>query len=198
MFGSHPMLERKLRKNGTSALARVIACERNDLLSQKQSVPGGVGAPKSLCKLQLEVMPGGEPAFEVTTEAWLVGTEGAHEGMTVPGLFDPSDRTKVIVDESDAAWKAADRENMKARRAERAAASGQDPARLAAIEEMRRAAAEDPTAFLARMQEEGPAAFGLPGVRGAPPLCPHVRGPCRPLDEARGSARPRRAERRRV
>ena len=198
MFGSHPMLERKLRKNGTSALARVIACERNDLLSQKQSVPGGVGAPKSLCKLQLEVMPGGEPAFEVTTEAWLVGTEGAHEGMTVPGLFDPSDRTKVIVDESDAAWKAADRENMKARRAERAAASGQDPARLAAIEEMRRAAAEDPRLSSRGCKRKALQRWppGRPG--GAPRYAPHVRGPCRPLDEARGSARPRRAERRRV
>ncbi len=126
-------------------------------------------AGKSLCKLSLRVAPDGEPAFEVTTEAWLTGTEGAHDGMVVPVLYDPSDHSKLIVDQSDAAWKDADRETMRARRLARASARGEDPARTAAMEEMRRAAAADPQGFRKLMREQGPAAFGAPSPAATPP-----------------------------
>jgi hypothetical protein len=125
MSGDHPLLERKLRKNGKSAMATVVSYERT------KSGPMVYGASrKSLCTLRLRVAPDGEPAFEVTTEAWLTGTEGAHDGMVVPVLYDPSDHSKLIVDQSDAAWKDADRETMRARRLARASARGEDPARM--------------------------------------------------------------------
>lgn len=129
---------------------------------------------KSLCKLNLRVAPDGEPAFDATTEAWLTGTEGAHDGMVVPVLYDPSDHEKLIVDQSDAAWKDADRETMRARRVAQSSARGEDPARAAAMEQMRRAAAADPEGFRGRMHEQGPAAFGVPGV---PPTFPGVAAP---------------------
>ena len=180
-MGSHLLLERKLRKHGQAALATVVAVDRNDLLSQKESVPGGVGAPKSLCKMKLRVSPAGEDAFEVDAEAWMPGTKGAWEGMIVPVLFDPSDHTQIVVDQSDEAWKPADHENMAARRAARAAEQGADPERTAAVDRMRTAALADPEGFRKLMEEKGPAAFGLPGVPGAPPV---VAAPTKdPIDQ---------------
>lgn len=143
----------------------MVSCHRT--VSQKQSVPSGVGTPKSLCTLDLRVEPDGEPASEGRTDAWLIGTEGAHEGMMVPVLYDPSDHSKLVVDHSEAAWKAADRENMRVRHAARAAARGEDPARTAAIAGMRRAAATDPEGFRKLMQERGPAASSFTRVDGA-------------------------------
>jgi hypothetical protein len=164
MFGSHQLLEHKLRKSGKSALAKVTACERKETM--QQNVNAGVGTPKTLCYLELQVQPDGEPAFDAKTDAWMVGTEGAHVGMTVPVLYDPSDHDKVVVDSSEDAWRPADNENTFARIAARAAERGEDPSRTAAMMEMRRAALSDPEGFHKRMQEQGPAAFGLPGMPG--------------------------------
>src|SRR5712692_7445907 len=101
MLGSHQLLERKLRKSGKTALATVVSCHRT--LSVKESVPSGVETPRNLCTLDLRVEPDGEPAFEARTDAWLLGTEGAHEGMIVRVLYDPSDHSKLVVDQSEAA-----------------------------------------------------------------------------------------------
>jgi uncharacterized phage protein gp47/JayE len=79
-----------------------------------------------------------------------------------------SGRSTLATVSSEAAWQVADRENMRLRRIARAAARGQDPARTAAMEEMRRAAATDPEGFRELMRQRGPAAFGLPGAPGAP------------------------------
>ena len=164
MSGDHPLLERKLRKSGKSAMATVVSYDRI------KSGPMAYGASrKSLCKLNLRVAPDGESAFEATTEAWLRGTEGAHDGMVVPVLYDPSDHARLIVDQSDEAWKAADGETMRARRVAQASAKGGDPARTSAIDEMRRAAAADPAGFRKLMRDQGPAVFGLPGVPASVP-----------------------------
>ncbi len=169
MFGTHQLLEHRLRKSGKSALANVTACERKETM--QQNVNAGVGTPKTLCYLELQVQPEGEPGFEAKTDAWLVGTEGAHVGMTVPVLYDPSDHGKVVVDSSDEAWRPADNENTFARIAARAAERGEDPSRTAAMMEMRRAALSDPEGFRKTMRDQGPAAFGLPGPpqTSAPP-----------------------------
>jgi len=79
-------------------MATVVSCERT--YSQTQSGPGGVGAPKTLCKLELRVEPAGEATFDARTDASLLGTEGAHEGMVVV-LHDPSDHSKLVVDQSE-------------------------------------------------------------------------------------------------
>lgn len=168
MFGTHQLLERKLRKTGKAALATVTACDRTH--SMNESVAGGVGEPKTLCKLQLRVEPDGEPVFEASTNAWMMGTKGAYEGMVVPVLYDPSDHGKVVVDQSEEAWKPADRRNADARFAARAAARGDDPGRTAAMLNMKRAAATDPEGFRTLMREQGPAAFGLQGAATSFPI----------------------------
>jgi hypothetical protein len=172
MFGDH-----KLRKSGKSAMATVVSYQRILGVEENRGA-----APKSLCKLHLRVEPDGEPAFEATTKAWLQGTEGTHEGMVVPVLYDPSDHSELVIDQSDAAWKAAVSETMRAERVARAAARGDDPSRTAAVEEMRRAAASDPEGFRRLMREQGPAAFGLPGV---PATYPGMVAPTpqNPLDD---------------
>ena len=125
------------------------------------------------------MQPEGEPAFEAKTDAWMVGTEGAHEGMVIPVLYDQSDHSKLVVDNSDAAWKPADTANTNARIAAHEAEMGMDPARTAAMLEMRRAAVADPAAFRKLMREQGPAAFGLPGA----PLPEQAATPAAPLPQ---------------
>lgn len=169
MLGNHQLLERRLRKRGKTAMATVVSYHRT--LSMAESVQGGTPVPKSLCKVELRVEPDGESAFETTTEAWFVGTEGASEGMVVPVLYDPSDHSKLVVDHSDAAWKTADVDTMLARRAARRAAEGDDPAQTAAVGEMMSAAASDPEGFRKLMREQGPAAFGVNwGQPGSHPI----------------------------
>jgi putative oligomerization/nucleic acid binding protein len=179
MFGKHELLEHRLRKSGKAALAKVTACERKETI--REGVDVVVGVPKTLCYLELQVQPEGESAFEAKTDAWMIGTEGAHVGMTVPVLYDPSDHAKVVVDNSEEAWRPADKENAFARIGARAAERGEDPSRTAAMMEMRRAALDDPEGFRKMMREQGPAAFGLPGMPG--PLQTSAPAPSQdPLD----------------
>ena len=124
MFGNHQLLQRKLRKTGRSALATVVSCDRGLFINQSFSGESGVG--KRLCKLELRVQPDAEPEFDVRTDAWFGGREGAHEGMVVPVLYDPSDHGKVVIDQSDEAWKVANRANAQARIDAWAAAGGDD------------------------------------------------------------------------
>jgi len=162
MLGNHQLLTHRLRKSGKSCMATVVSYRRT--MGMNESIQGGAPFAKSLCELTLRVEPQGEPPFEARTEAWLLGTEGTHEGMVVPVLYDPSDHSKVVVDQSDAGWNQAVTDNAIAERTARAVARGEDPARTAAIEQMSRAALADPEGFRKLMREQGPAAFGLPGV----------------------------------
>jgi hypothetical protein len=122
MLGQHKLLEQKLRHKGTAALATVV--EVLSRHTQHQSNDLGQGRDSSLVKVRLRVEPEGEPAFEVTTDAWLPGTEGTSEGMMVPVLYDPKDHDKLVIDQREEAWGPAVRANtqlrMQAHRAEKA------------------------------------------------------------------------------
>jgi hypothetical protein len=102
MFGNHKRLEKKLRSTGgTSATATVVECKTgmtittgNDMIAANTKV---------VCKLKLQVTPSGEPAFEASTTARFSQFSVPSEGDTVSVIYDPSDRTKVVIDGSDAA-----------------------------------------------------------------------------------------------
>jgi hypothetical protein len=121
-LGQHKLLEERLRRRGTAALATVV--EVISRHRQHQSPTVGQGYDSSLVKVRLQVEPEGEAPFEVTTDAWLPGTEGTSEGMMVPVLYDPDDYDKLIIDGRDEAWAPAVRANtqlsMQAHRAEKA------------------------------------------------------------------------------
>ena len=98
----HSHLEKKLREHGRSAPA--------EILSIKTEGSGGTQNPLKawsaddddlttswfLCRLELRVMPPGEPAFEQTVHSRLNTLKS--KGDTVPVLYDPDDHGKVVVD----------------------------------------------------------------------------------------------------
>jgi putative oligomerization/nucleic acid binding protein len=103
MFGKHPLLERELRKSGKSAMAAVLTSEHE--LSHN--------AMKDHCTVTIRVEPEGEPAFEATAEAFL--TIAPRVGGVVAVLYDPTDHSKLVIDDSDAALRAAFTEDLRRR-----------------------------------------------------------------------------------
>lgn len=101
MFGNHKRLEGKLRAGGRSATATVLECKAGMTITNGN--PQLVANTEVVCKLRLQVTPEGEPAFDVTTSARYGQFGIPGEGDTVTVLYDPSDHSKVVVDESPAA-----------------------------------------------------------------------------------------------
>jgi hypothetical protein len=163
MFGNHELLERKLRKKGKAATATVLTFHKT--ISMTESVNGSIPVTKYLCTVDVSVQPGGEPAFETTTDAWFSGLEPS-PGTVVPVLYDPSDHSKLVVDHSDTAQVGAAVDTALGRRV----AEGADPASMTGIADMMRSAVSDPQAFKKLMREQGPAAFGVTGQMQGTPL----------------------------
>jgi hypothetical protein len=65
--------------------------------------PGQTGSFTDHCKLRLRVEPEGEPGFEVTIHHEFRESRGEAvpmEGWTVGVLYDPSDHSKVVLDQN--------------------------------------------------------------------------------------------------
>jgi hypothetical protein len=105
MLGHHALLERRLRKNGSKAFATVLECKQTNW-SETTGNPGIVGNTEILCNLKLQVAPDGEQPFEVPLD-WLFGQMSIPSADSkLPVLYDPSDHSKVIIDESPEAMQA--------------------------------------------------------------------------------------------
>jgi hypothetical protein len=104
VFYKHARVERKLREHGRSAPAEILSMRTEGSGNSAR----GMLAPDddltvswTLCRLELRVMPEGEPPFEVTARTRL--NTFKYKGDTVPVLYDPADHDKVVVDyEADA------------------------------------------------------------------------------------------------
>jgi hypothetical protein len=105
MFGHHELRERKLRKNGKTAIATVLECRRTNW-SETTGNPGLVGNTRVECKLKLRVEPAGETPFEAATDALFGQFSIPSEGMPLRVLYDPSNHKKVAIDHSEAAEEA--------------------------------------------------------------------------------------------
>jgi len=105
MLGQHGLLERHLRKSGKTAIATVIEC-RQTHWAVGSGNPDLIAGNKLVWKLKLRVEPDGEPAFEARTDEAFGQLSSPEVGMTAPVLYDPSDHTKVMIDNSDAAQEA--------------------------------------------------------------------------------------------
>jgi hypothetical protein len=104
MLYKHERLEKKLREKGRSAPAEILAMRtegRGNSARASWSNDDDLTTSWTLCRLELRVMPPGEPPFEATVRTRL--NTWKTKGATVPVLYDPDDHDKVVVDyQSDA------------------------------------------------------------------------------------------------
>jgi hypothetical protein len=100
----HGRLEKKLREHGRAAPAEILSMRREGRGSgfrAMRAADDDLTAGWTLCRMQLRVMPEGEPPFETTVRTRL--NTFKYKGDVVPVLYDPADHDKVVVDyESDA------------------------------------------------------------------------------------------------
>ena len=104
MFYKHEHLLKELRAHGRSATAEILSMrtEGSGNAATKMFAPDDdLTAQWTLAKLDLRVMPEGEPPFDVSVRSRLHTFK--YKGDTVPVLYDPADHDKVVVDyEADA------------------------------------------------------------------------------------------------
>jgi hypothetical protein len=102
VFYKHTRLEKKLREHGRAATAEILSMRTEGSgHSAKRTADDDLTQGWTLARLDLRVMPDGEPPFEVTVRSRLNTMKW--KGDTVPVLYDPDDHDKVVVDyETDA------------------------------------------------------------------------------------------------
>jgi hypothetical protein len=102
VFYKHTRLEKKLREGGRSAPAEILSMRTEGSgHSGKRTADEDLTQGWTLARLDLRVMPDGEPPFEVTVRSRL--NTAKWKGDSVPVLYDPDDHDKVVVDyEADA------------------------------------------------------------------------------------------------
>jgi hypothetical protein len=106
MFGHHPLLERKLRKEGRRAPAKIREAKRTHWTETVGS-DAVVADTSILWKLVLQVEPEGEPPFRAEVDE-LFGqmaspSPGADYSLMV--LYDPHDHSKIVVDHSEEGYR---------------------------------------------------------------------------------------------
>lgn len=172
MLGHNERLARKLKEQcGARAWATVLESDKQwGSAGGSNIAPGQAGSLTIHQKLKLRVEPDGEPSFEATVKQVFNDSHGWHipqEGYSVQVIYDPNDRSKLVLDLG--AMPVApgfDRDEATARQ-EQAMARMRDPeARSKQIEEMQaRAAAQVQSVAAAREMM----AKSFPQAQGAPP-----------------------------
>lgn len=154
----HSHLEKKLREHGRAARAEILSIKTEGNSGTQNPFKAYSASDDDLttswwlCKLELRVMPPGEPAFEKTVHTRLNTIKG--KGDTVPVLYDPDDHDDVVVDYNADAQAEMDRLNTLREAAKRlpadvrtearAAPLGTELQRLLELEEAERHAAAAP------------------------------------------------------
>lgn len=99
MIYKHERLEKKLREHGRTASAEILSMRTEGRASSAKaqwSADDDLTTSWTLCRLQLRVMPEGEPPFETTVRTRL--NTFKYKGDVVPVLYDPADHDRVVVD----------------------------------------------------------------------------------------------------
>jgi hypothetical protein len=100
MLGHHPLLERELLKKGRRAVATVLQSKRTHY-AETLGNASLVSDTRVLWKFVVRVEPEGEPSFEANIDELRPQTWSPIPGVRFPVLYDPEDRSKVVVDHSD-------------------------------------------------------------------------------------------------
>jgi hypothetical protein len=102
MLFNHSHLEKKLREHGRAAPAEILSIKTEGSSGTQNpfkawsSDDSDLTTTWFLCRLELRVMPPGEPAFEKTVHSRLNTLKS--KGDSVPVLYDPNDHDSVVVD----------------------------------------------------------------------------------------------------
>jgi hypothetical protein len=95
----HGHLEKKLREHGKQARAEILSIKtegQGNSMRAMFSDDSDLTTGWFLCRLDLRVMPPGEPPFETRVHTRLHTLKS--KGDMVPVLYDPGDHDKVVVD----------------------------------------------------------------------------------------------------
>jgi len=95
--------DEKLEEHGTRAPAEIVKAEQSGA-GVTAGNPALAGATEVVWKLAVRVKPEGGDPFDAHVEARLPQYTGLRVGTTVPVLFDPEDRSKIVLDSSPEAW----------------------------------------------------------------------------------------------
>jgi hypothetical protein len=128
MLGHHPLLSRRLRKEGRRAVATVVEAKRTQY-TETVGNDAIVGNTSILWKVVVSVEPPGEPPFQAELDVLLGQLSSTSPGDHFSVLYDPNDHSKVIVDQSAEGEQAAAQEAIDERvadRVERYRAAGQN------------------------------------------------------------------------
>ena len=119
MLGHHPMLRHELEKNGQRAFAKVREAKKTHYYESFGTTPAQeVQNTRVLWKLVLHVEPEGGDAFDANVEEFFtsnITVEPSERHYQFVVLFDPSDHSKVLIDDSDEASRMLDVELFKER-----------------------------------------------------------------------------------
>jgi hypothetical protein len=98
----HSHLEKKLREHGRAGQAEILSIKTEGNSGTLNPVKAYTSTDDDLttrwwlCKLELRIMPPGEPAFEKTVHSRLNTIKA--KGDIVPVLYDPDNHDDVVVD----------------------------------------------------------------------------------------------------
>jgi predicted Zn-dependent peptidase len=99
MLFKHGHLEKKLREHGKQARAEILSIKTEGQGSSMRAMfadDSDLTTGWFLCRLDLRVMPSGEPPFKTRVHTRLHTLKS--KGDMVPVLYDPDDHDKVVVD----------------------------------------------------------------------------------------------------
>jgi Short C-terminal domain len=119
MLGFHRKLRHDLEKNGQRALAKVREAKRTRVAFATGNAPADqVADQKVLWKLVVQVEPDGQEPFEAKVEEMLsyhMNVEPSERHYRFAVLYDPSDHSKVLIDQSDEGERMLEVSNLKER-----------------------------------------------------------------------------------
>ncbi len=154
MFGNNTRRLHKLQEHdGVKAHAKIIEANRTHMAFTSGD-PSIVANTTIIWKLKLAVQPDGQPPFMTQLEQRYGQFENPSPGDALIVFYDPSDPSKVAIDDSAAASLEAGLEAREARRAK----SGMDPAAVAFTTNLDHAAIGDPEEFAAAFKNDPHAA----------------------------------------
>jgi hypothetical protein len=106
MFGHHPLLERKLRKEGRRAFGKIREAKRTHWTETVGS-DAVVADTSILWKLVLQVEPEGEPPFRAEVDELFgqMASPAPSADYSLVVLYDPDDHSKVVVDHSEEGYR---------------------------------------------------------------------------------------------
>jgi hypothetical protein len=158
VFGRDKKLEERLRKEGRRAQAVILDAESSYGVTRGN--PAFAENTEVVWKLKLQVKPEDEREFTADVKARFAQFGGPRPGASVTVLYDPSDHSKLVVDQSTEGYVDA----ALGQAVEASPALSGNPALADSLNDLMQQALADPAGFQQKMQEQ--AAAGVDPLTG--------------------------------